>query len=293
MSVWKACAEFIASHGKGAMVRITHVEGSAPREIGAAMAVRADGAFSGTIGGGALEWRLLAQAQHLLMSDQRLLECDYVLGPELGQCCGGRVTVQIEVFDVNDHQFVAKRAHDEARSLTHIALFGAGHVGRALVLALAPLPFKLDWFDGRDDAFPHHVPQNVTCHHMIEVDSALAKVPADAFVLIMTHDHGCDLALARAALSRFDLGFVGLIGSRSKAARFKRRLQAGGLSQEALSCLVCPIGLATLRGKSPAVIAAGVVVQLLHVLQEREAALSKTDGVKARRRPALESVDVP
>ena len=264
MSVWKACADFIASHGAGAVVSIVAVQGSAPREVGAAMVVRADGAFFGTIGGGALEWRMLEKARSLLASDRRSQEIDQSLGPDLGQCCGGRVKVSIEVFRARDAALIAERQTQEHAHFTSLLLFGAGHVGRALVLALAPLPFHVRWIDNRDTAFPSHVPAHVTCELRQDIDTVLAEAADHSLVMIMTHDHARDLALVAAALRQGPrLPFVGLIGSESKRARFIKRLHASGLASEDIARLTCPVGLPVLQGKAPAVIAAGITVQLL------------------------------
>ena len=154
------------------------------------------------------------------------------------------------------------------RDLTPLLLFGAGHVGRALVLALAPLPFRVSWHDSRQDAFPSHIPANVTTIHLRDPDAAVASAPEGAFVLVMTHEHPLDLAITAAALARPDLPFVGLIGSASKRARFEKRFREIGIPVERIAGLACPIGIAGIADKDPAVIAAATVTQLL---QAREA----------------------
>ena len=146
---------------------------------------------------------------------------------------------------------------------TTLMLFGAGHVGRALVLALAPLPFAVRWLDPRDDAFPPHIPTNATAARLDDPAASFLGAPAGAFVLVMTHDHALDLAIVDAALRRVDLPFVGLIGSATKRARFERRLRAGGIAASRVAALVCPIGSPAIDGKEPAVIAASVAAQLL------------------------------
>jgi xanthine dehydrogenase accessory factor len=143
-------------------------------------------------------------------------------------------------------------------------LFGAGHVGRALVLALAPLPFAVRWIDSRDDAFPAHIPANAAPVLARDPQAEVAALPADALVVIMTHDHALDLAVTAAALER-GFPFVGLIGSGTKRARFERRLRELGMSEERIRALGCPIGIPGIRGKEPPVIAAATVAQLLLV----------------------------
>jgi xanthine dehydrogenase accessory factor len=165
---------------------------------------------------------------------------------------------------------VASREWTEryGRVLTPLFLFGAGHVGRALVLALAPLPFRVSWFDGREEAFPPHIPSNATPIHLGDPEKAVASAPPGAFILVMTHEHPLDLALTAAALSRPDLPYVGLIGSGSKRARFEKRFREIGIADKRIAGLVCPIGIAGVADKDPAIIAAATAAQLL---QAREA----------------------
>jgi xanthine dehydrogenase accessory factor len=144
-----------------------------------------------------------------------------------------------------------------------LILFGAGHVGRALVLALVPLPFAVTWVDPRPDAFPAHVPANVTLKELGDPADALAAAPNGAFVLVMSHSHQLDLALVSAALADARFPYVGLIGSKSKRARFEKRLAAGGIPAGRIAELVCPIGVGGIRSKAPAVIAAATATELL------------------------------
>jgi xanthine dehydrogenase accessory factor len=164
-----------------------------------------------------------------------------------------------------------------------VILFGAGHVGRALVLALAPLPFRVTWVDPRPEAFPTHVPANVTLHAAGDPVSALGDASEDAFVLVMTHSHQLDLAVVAAALSDDRFPYVGLIGSKSKRARFEKRLAAGGVPRLRIADLVCPIGVDGISGKAPAVIAAATAAELIvrdealrtAFVSDREAALGR------------------
>ncbi|HMB11476.1 xanthine dehydrogenase accessory protein XdhC [Saliniramus sp.] len=142
-------------------------------------------------------------------------------------------------------------------------LFGAGHVGRALVLALAPLPFALTWCDSREGAFPAHIPANVTPLRHDAPDVLVGQIPAGALVLVMSHSHPIDLAVTAAALARDDLPFVGLIGSKTKRARFEKRYRELGITDERIAQLSCPIGIAGIADKDPAIIAAATAAQLL------------------------------
>jgi xanthine dehydrogenase accessory factor len=286
--------------------------------------VRPDGAFSGTIGGGRLEWDALALARAALGEGRgpaALVE--RVLGLDLGQCCGGRVRLLVETFDGRDSEALATlgsaeaeggeveawwddgrvvrslpqpRAealcHPRARSAdpriawterlgeprTDLLLFGAGHVGRALVLALAPLPFSVRWVDSRPDAFPPHVPANATPVRTDDPVAEIAAARAGTFVLVMTHAHPLDLALAGAALGRLDLPFVGLIGSATKRARFVRRFRQLGIPEARLAALACPIGLPGISGKEPAIIAAATAAQMLREREARHGAVTHEEA---------------
>ena len=148
---------------------------------------------------------------------------------------------------------------------TPVLLFGAGHVGRAVVLALAPLPFAVHWIDSRPDQFPQHVPGNVVTIRSEHPTQELARAPGDAFVLVMTHSHPLDFDITAAALQRETFEFVGLIGSDTKRARFTSFARQVGVTARHLGQLVCPIGIAEIKGKEPAVIAAALAAQLLIV----------------------------
>ena len=159
-------------------------------------------------------------------------------------------------------------------SATPVLLFGAGHVGRAVVLALAPLPFTVRWIDGRRDQFPSHVPQNAVTVSADDVSHELRQAPRDAMVVIMTHSHPLDFDIAAAALQRDAFDFVGLIGSETKRARFTTWARQLGIAESKIDRLVCPIGLPQIRGKEPAVIAASIAAQLLIVSERASAPLA-------------------
>jgi xanthine dehydrogenase accessory factor len=300
--VWRQLADFVQRHGTAALISMHDVKGSAPREVGARMVVRPDGAFHGTIGGGQLEFRMLDIAREMLKQGRgpaRIV--DQALGPDLGQCCGGRVKILIETFDSRDREDLAplvtaedeggpfelecrmeegrvkrdfasavgddrwtgwRETHGEVR--TPVLLFGAGHVGRALVLSLAPLPFAVRWLDDRDDAFPAHLPSNAKAVRMWDPEAEITEASPHSLVLVMTHDHPLDMAITAAALRR-DFPYVGLIGSATKRARFEKRFRELGIPEETIRSLVCPIGLPGIDDKDPAVIAASVTAQLLQV----------------------------
>jgi xanthine dehydrogenase accessory factor len=151
---------------------------------------------------------------------------------------------------------------------TPVLLFGAGHVGRAVVLALAPLAFTVRWIDSRPDQFPQYVPQNVVTVCTEAVDRELAEAPRDAMVIVMTHSHPLDFDITVAALRRRTFDFVGLIGSDTKRARFVSFARQMGVAEGDINRLICPIGITEIKGKEPAVIAAALAAQLLMVSEQ-------------------------
>jgi len=323
MKAFRRLIEAIEAEGSAALVTLARVEGSSPREAGARMVVRPSGGFHGTIGGGTLEFAALEAANEALRKGRGpARRRSLALGPELGQCCGGRVEWRVETFDKRDLDDLSALAIAEGgasatlsavlgadgrvqltlgsslseRRLARLAdeswteplgvlgravyLFGAGHVGRALALALAPLPFAVRWIDPRRDAFPAHTPANVTLIHAPEPSAELASAPDNALVVVITHSHALDLEIVAEALRVERFGYVGLIGSATKRARFLSQMRAAGLTEVQLARLVCPIGVSGLESKDPAVIAASTAAQLLIVseklaLEEREASGEK------------------
>ena len=146
-------------------------------------------------------------------------------------------------------------------------LFGAGHVGRAMVHALSPLPFHITWIDCRTDIFPKDLVRGVTARHVTMPGLIVDEAPPDTMFLVMTHKHGLDQDICEAVLRRGDARYLGLIGSKTKKARFLKRLGAKGLDAPALAQIHCPIGVAGIEGKDPAVIAASVAADLLTRLE--------------------------
>jgi xanthine dehydrogenase accessory factor len=147
----------------------------------------------------------------------------------------------------------------------HLVLFGAGHVGAALVRALADLPCHVTWVDEREDIFPDAVPANVKVDITDTPEAVVDAVPADSSFIVMTHSHALDQRLAEAILRRTGAGWFGLIGSKTKRLQFEHRLRERGIADQRLPDMVCPIGLPGIAGKAPAVIAASVCAQLLQV----------------------------
>lgn len=282
MKIWAHILRAIETGGECALVSVAATQGSAPRDAGAHMVVTRHG-YHGTIGGGTLEWHAIAAAQAMFGRGAAIRQTSHALGPDLGQCCGGRVELLTEVFDAKSLESVREHAAREAlgsftvirhgRSLNFgadprtVYLFGAGHVGRALVLALAPLPVTVRWIDPRPDAFPGAAPQNATLVAAADPVAELADATAGSLAFIMTHSHALDLAITDAALRNPKIAHTGLIGSATKRARFEKRLRQAGVAPDRIAGLICPIGLAAIRGKEPAIIAAATAAQIL-VLDE-------------------------
>ena len=261
MLLWPRIVRSLEKGEPCVVVTVERAEGSTPREEGATMAVTPQG-FFGTIGGGTLEWHAMAEAQALLGKPGARKSLTKLLGPDLGQCCGGRMSLSLQSVTAEDLTFARSQAEheiqsDKARRL-QIGLYGAGHIARALVLATAPLPVQVMWWDERQDAFPSLTPDNVTCRH-----GAFELAPQIEAILVMTHSHSLDLAIVDEALSQPHIAFIGLIGSETKRARFFSRLKAKGHRDDALQRLHCPIGNFGLTSKEPAIIAASVAVQVL------------------------------
>lgn len=228
-------------------ILVVETRGSAPREAGTRMWVSAT-ETQGTIGGGNLEYTALKVAREMLLSGEQSKERRFALGDSLGQCCGGSVTLRFT--PVQEMGAADQPAFD-------VVLFGAGHVGKEVARILERLPCRLTWVDPRPDAFP----ASSTARVVIEEEPAwmVDEAPAGAFYLVMTHSHALDLEIVERALRRNDVAFVGLIGSETKAAKFRARLNARGVDT---TRLVCPIGLFK-GGKHPAEVAVSAVAQLL------------------------------
>ena len=289
-----ALAEALTARGRIARVVIAAHDGSSPREVGAAMLIWAEGQ-SGTIGGGALEFEAAGQARALLAVGGRVV-ARVALGPSLGQCCGGAVTLWSEVHDAvpvpeagviacgpGEMPLAVRRILTAARGQgtlpepglvqgwlvepvaqveRQVWVWGAGHVGRALVSVLAPLPgIAVTWVDVGSERFPDAVPEGVTVVPAADPALLADHAPEGAEHLILTYSHALDLELCHRLLNR---GFrsCGLIGSATKWARFRSRLKALGHAAAEVGRISCPIGDPGF-GKHPQAIAVGVVAELL------------------------------
>jgi len=248
---WRlALADLAATDTPHVLVTVISVDGSTPRDAGTKMVVTPD-AFSGTIGGGNLEFQAIDIARTLLTDEARgpVLRT-FPLGPELGQCCGGAVEIMFESFLEDRMQ---------------IFVYGAGHVGQAVADTLSKLDCRLHWIDTRPDIFPAAINSNVTVVSDEDPLTVAQTAPADAYHLIMTHSHDLDEEITAKILSSNVHRYCGLIGSQTKAARFRSRLKKRGLSAGQINRLTSPIGVDGIHGKTPAEIAIAVAAQILQI----------------------------
>ncbi len=321
MSGWvRSAADHIRSGRDVALVTVLSAEGSTPREVGARMLVSPDRRPTGTIGGGALEYRAEDQARRLLARHDRAWAIqDYPLGPFLKQCCGGFVRLLLERLDETSLPWLDEAAHAtrpytltaifhaarlerglryaqwpgqiihlvdaDGRSLPgrrprpaegdrlmegidprkpRLVIFGAGHVGQAVARQFAHLPFVVEQYDPRPEA----AGPGVATYSEDELVEMAGLLGDDDFACILTHSHDLDYRLTHAILDAATARYCGLIGSRSKKARFLARLAEDGLEESAIARLTCPIGIPELKGKAPEVIAVAIAAQLLQMVQD-------------------------
>ena len=273
-------------------VCVASARGSVPREAGTTMIVTALNTF-GTIGGGHLELRSIEVARELLrLGALNATRRHFPLGPALGQCCGGAVDMafvpitetdrdgltQLRLIEAHGGTYTVNRRLDTGDALSlpirfdpwSIWVFGAGHVGVALVTVLSTLPCAVTWVDSRETPFPTVRPSNVRVIESDAPEREVRHIPAGANVLVLTHSHALDLEICLALLRRDDLAYCGLIGSLTKAAIFNKRFAARGFSDTEMARITCPIGLSALRSKHPGVIAAGVAADLAERREKRE-----------------------
>jgi xanthine dehydrogenase accessory factor len=261
LDLHEAARRWLAAGRAAVVVEVASSRGSVPREAGTRMVVAAD-AVLGTIGGGHLELKAIADARALLARGGTMAAEQHIaLGPTLGQCCGGVLTL---AFTPLAAAGIERWAAPRPRFT--LQLYGAGHVGRAIVGLLGGIACRVQWVDERESEFPAGpLPPHIErlCVEPVEAEVKLA--PPGACYLVLTHSHDLDLALTQAILARGDFAYFGLIGSATKRARFEHRLLERGFDAAHLARITCPIGLPGISGKEPEVIALAVVAQLLQV----------------------------
>jgi xanthine dehydrogenase accessory factor len=250
---------WLAQQRAAVVVEVLAHQGSVPREAGTRMLVAADQVL-GSIGGGHLEQQAILRARALLAQGGGPEQQHLALGPSLGQCCGGVLDLRYSLL-ADSHP----ASWPEPQPRFFLQLYGAGHVGRAIVQLLAGVPCQVQWIDEREAEFPSaRLPPHIQRECVEPVQAEVALAPPQAFYLVLTHSHDLDLALTETILRRADFAYFGLIGSATKRARFEHRLQERGFDSALVQRITCPIGLPGIRGKEPEVIALAVVAQLLH-----------------------------
>lgn len=272
---------FLASNPSAIAAELTSVRGSSPREAGAFMLIGPD-ATLGTIGGGALEYLAIARARQVLRDGLPDDAMDIPLGPEIGQCCGGRVEVSLRVVDSALAARLASRLEAQEAARPHVFLFGSGHVGHALARALSLLPLRVHVVDTRPEELAG-LPENVEAKAVALPEAAVRSAPAGSSYVILTHDHALDFLIANEALRRADAPYVGMVGSKTKRAKFASWYLGEGGDAAALERLVLPIGGAAfprgLGDKRPEVIAALAAAEIIVHIGRREVSIKRGPAI--------------
>jgi xanthine dehydrogenase accessory factor len=261
MSDWQqAVSELRRQQTPAVLVSVDSIVGSTPREPGARMIVTGQRLY-GTIGGGNLEFQACRIARSQLQQDADDGLQRFPLGAGLGQCCGGLVNLMFERLGV-DSDWDDLAREDEALELY---LFGAGHVGTALVRSLCDLPIRINWVDTRDDILPQQPPVGVNAICTDTPEAEIDGAAAGSYFVVMTHDHSLDQRLCEQILKRDDFAYFGLIGSLSKRHNFETRMRRRGIDARNFERMTCPIGIGGISSKQPAQIAISVAAEILQV----------------------------
>jgi len=281
---WSKATYQLAKQGKAyVLVTVIGVTGSTPRNNGTKMVVTSD-ALHDTIGGGHLEHVSIKFARRLLADNQDCQQLEHFqLGSQLGQCCGGSASVLFECF---------------AASEVNIMLFGAGHVGKALIPMLAALPVQVTWVDSRESQFPENFDQINTHGNIQRVvseqpEDEVALMPENSYYIVMTHNHQMDFDITQAILKRGDFGYLGLIASDTKWRRFQQRFKHREISPELVQRMHCPIGLPEVSGKLPMEVAVSVAAQIINIYQQQasaQQAMQKVNNEQPKAKGSLKGV---
>ena len=273
------------------LVMVVETKGSAPREVGALMLVYKDH-LEGSIGGGELEFQAIETARKNQPEKHFARKVrSYPLGPALGQCCGGNVKLMFEWYGPESRPILMQLAKQKKGYSQHptttqdsptaatclsekmlclplnvnvfdVFLYGAGHVGRAVIEIAQHLPCQIYWVDTNDDRYPERIAEGVIKLPAREPQTIAHRAPEHAIHLIMTYSHQLDFDIILAVLQGGNFAKCGLIGSQTKAMRFQKRLRETGVSPDVIGRLVCPIGLKEIKGKRPIQVALSVTAQL-------------------------------
>lgn len=247
--MWYEAVQNLASKNQDyVLITVLGTRGSTPRDCGTKMVVSQSKSYQ-TIGGGNLEYQAIDKARELLQKpcSEQIIE-QFPLGAKLGQCCGGHATLMFESY-INAN--------------IDIMLFGAGHVGKALVSILSQLPCRVHWVDSREAEFPENIAHNITKIISDSPADEVATMPANAYFVVMTHNHSIDFTISEAILLRRDARYLGLIGSQTKWKRFQMRFKHKGYRDDFFSLVRCPIGLDDVPGKLPGEVATSVAGEII------------------------------
>ncbi len=254
--------DFLRREPDSVLVAVTSAAGSTPRDTDAWMLVAAEGLF-GTVGGGQLEYIAIDHARRALRQGVPAEAMTIPLGPEIGQCCGGRVDLSFTPVAADVAASLIARSDREMAERPHVYIFGAGHVGDALASALSLVPVRTVLVDTREQELAASKAQGIETCLTAMPEAVVRDAPAGSSFVILTHDHALDFLIAAEALRRDDTAYVGMIGSKTKRATFKNWLAREIGRPELFGRLICPIGGTAVRDKRPAVIAALAAAEII------------------------------
>ncbi|MGI0528293.1 xanthine dehydrogenase accessory protein XdhC [Rhizobium giardinii] len=254
--------DFLRREPDCVLVEVTGAAGSTPRDIAAWMLVSAESLF-GTVGGGQLEYMAIDHARRALRRGVPAEAMTIPLGPEIGQCCGGRVDLSFTPATADVAASLIARSDREMAERPHVYVFGAGHVGDALARALSLVPVRTVLVDTREQELAASKAQGIETCLTAMPEAVVRDAPAGSSFVILTHDHALDFLIAAEALRRDDAAYVGMIGSKTKRFTFKNWLAREIGRPELFGRLICPIGGGAVRDKRPAVIAALAAAEII------------------------------
>lgn len=273
---WNSAVYQLSKQGQAyVLVTLVGVSGSTPRNSGTKMVISKDDIYD-TIGGGHLEHKTIKYAQKMLAvgkSGQHLEH--FQLGSNLGQCCGGNASVLFECF---------------AAVGVNIMLFGAGHVGKALMPILTQLPCHITWVDSRNEQFPNNIDtfQNVRQVVSEEPEREVANMPENSYYIVMTHNHQMDFDISQAILKRADFTYLGLIASDTKWRRFQQRYKHRDIDPTQVARMNCPIGLKAVSGKLPIEVAVSIAGEIINIYQAQKAHQLNENTSKSSKSPSTQ-----
>lgn len=243
------------------IVRVVGATGSTPRDKNAIMLIETDDTHD-TIGGGQLEWIVIQKARSVLGNSFEPFKETILLGPEINQCCGGRMELEYSVLSKISIKEAFDTISKSEPDLPNVFIFGAGHTGTELAIGFSRLPVKIICIDTRKDALTklENICKTI-CTPLPE--EIIRNAPINSGFIILTHDHNLDFMLTAEALTRKDAAYVGMIGSATKKAVFKNWIAKNDYDISIFSNLICPIGKSVIKNKRPTIIAALTIAEVL------------------------------